>query len=98
MAVISPPPTTVPTPVPTGTTADFTASPLSGNAPLTVQFTDLSSGNPAGWTWLFGDGATSSGQNPVHVYQNPGVYTVTLRVSYGPGSYKVQKPGYITVT
>ncbi|NIQ09984.1 MAG: PKD domain-containing protein, partial [Gammaproteobacteria bacterium] len=41
-------------------TADFAASPTSGTAPLTVNFTDLSSGSPTSWSWDFGDGGTSA--------------------------------------
>jgi beta propeller repeat protein len=58
--------------------ADFTASPLSGNAPLKVSFTDRSAGTPASWEWTFGDGATSTDRNPSHEYTAPGLYTVSL--------------------
>src|SRR5439155_16668953 len=51
--------------------------PTSGCAPLTAQFTDGTVG-AIGWSWNFGDGATSSQQNPVHVYTVPGTYTVSL--------------------
>jgi len=60
--------------------AAFSADPTSGYAPLTVIFTDESTGNPTGWSWNFGDGETSSDQNPVHTYNDPGTYTVTLSV------------------
>ncbi len=60
--------------------ADFTASPVFGCGPLAVNFTDLSSGTTpiVGWNWNFGDGNTSNQQNPIHTYQNPGLYDVTL--------------------
>jgi uncharacterized repeat protein (TIGR03803 family) len=45
-----------------------------------VSFTDLSTGNPSGWSWNFGDGTTSSLQNAVHTYTKDGVYTVTLTI------------------
>jgi len=62
--------------------ADFTASPLWGFAPLTVQFTDTSGGSPATWTWDFGDGSVSHAQNPVHVFTTPGkTCTVSLTVN-----------------
>jgi len=64
--------------------AAFSAAPTQGIAPLAVQFTDLSTSGPTGWSWSFGDGATSSEPSPAHVYASPGVYTVTLTVS-GPG-------------
>jgi PKD repeat protein len=60
--------------------ANFSTFPLSGYAPLTVHFTDLTTGAPASWRWNFGDGATSSLKNPVHAYERPGTYTVTLTV------------------
>ena len=65
-------------------TAGFTASPGSGPAPLPVQFTDTSTGSISSWSWDFGDGGTSTGQYPSHVYSTAGTYTVSLTVS-GPG-------------
>jgi len=58
--------------------AGFTADPTSGPVPLTVQFSDLSSGAPVSWLWTFGDGGTSSEQNPSYTYSYPGSYTVSL--------------------
>jgi PKD repeat protein len=73
------------TPVP-GLVANFTAAPFSGTAPLSVQFTDTSTGNPKFWKYDFGDGFTSSSQNPEHIYRRPGTYTVKLTVTgFGPG-------------
>lgn len=43
-----------------------------------VQFTDGSSNSPSSWFWTFGDNTTSSQQNPLHIYGEPGMYTVTL--------------------
>ncbi len=65
--------------------ADFTADPMSGNASLTVNFTDKSSPNVVNWSWVFGDGGTSTLQNPSHEYINAGEYTATLTVcnNYG---------------
>jgi PKD repeat protein len=67
-------------------TASFTASPTSGAAPLTVQFTDTSTGSPSAWSWSFGDGTTSTAQNPTHTYTDPGSYTATLTASNSSGS------------
>jgi PKD repeat protein len=64
--------------------ASFTASPTSGAAPLTVNFTDASTGLMGGWAWVFGDGNTSTSQNPSDIYVNPGTHTVQEIVS-GPG-------------
>jgi PKD repeat protein len=78
--------------------ADFSADPTSGVAPLTVQFTDLSTGNPTSWDWDFGDGTGSSmEQNPTYEYTNPGEYTVSLTVSNDQGSDTEIKGAYITV-
>ncbi len=60
--------------------ADLAASTVSGAAPLQVDFTDLSIGYPVTWTWQFGDGGSSTLQNPTHVYSAPGLYTVILEV------------------
>lgn len=60
--------------------ADFTAHPLSGYPPLSVQFTDASDGNTMGCLYRFGDGFMSTARNPVHTYQVPGNYTVSLTI------------------
>jgi len=62
--------------------AGFTMNPSSGRgyAPLTVYFTDTSTGSVGAWWWEFGDGATSTAQNPMHQYPYTGTYTVTLSV------------------
>ncbi|EHQ34326.1 PKD domain-containing protein [Methanoplanus limicola] len=80
--------------------ADFTADVTTGSAPLTVKFTDISTGQPEHWTYYFGDGETIYAQNPEHTYVNPGTYTVTLRVLKDGGNemdYE-EKKGFITVT
>jgi len=73
-----------PPPPPEPPVASFTASPTSGDAPLTVQFTDRSTGDITSWSWSFGDGGTSSSRNPVHTYQAAATYTARLTV-VGPG-------------
>lgn len=77
--------------------ANFVGSPLSGNAPLTVNFTDQSTNNPTSWSWNFGDGGTSSSQNPSRQYTSAGTYTVSLTASNSCGSDGEVKTGYITV-
>jgi len=72
--------------------ADFDADPDSGYAPLTVQFTDNSQNNVNAWFWEFGDGATSTEQNPMHTYQEIGTYTVTLTVTNDCGSDSASAP------
>jgi len=99
---------TSPTPVTTATTlpvgvpvANFTGTPTSGPVPLTVAFTDLSTGTPTGWRWTFGDtgaGNTSTLRNPSHTYTVPGNYSVNLTVSNTGGSNTLVRAGYITVS
>lgn len=64
-------------------TADFTATPTHGAAPLTVQFTNTSAGDFTTSLWDFGDGGTSTEIRPTHTYTAAGVYTVTLTVGDG---------------
>jgi len=81
--------------------AEFSASPLSGTAPLTVQFTDLSTNNPDSWQWDFdGNGSIDSTErNPAWTYETPGTYTVTLTARNSTyGNDTETKTGYITVT
>jgi beta propeller repeat protein len=79
-------------------TAAFSASPTSGKAPMKVQFTDKSTGTPKKWKWDFGDGTTSTKQNPTHKYSKAGTYTVNLTVKNAKGSNTATKSKYITVT
>jgi PGF-pre-PGF domain-containing protein len=69
--------------------ADFSASPTSGYAPLSVQFTDASQ-NAAGWSWDFGDGTNSTVQSPAHTYNTVGTYTITQTVSNVNGTASKQ--------
>ncbi len=61
-----------------GVIANFSAEPRIGSVPLAVQFADSSTDNVIAWYWDFGDGTTSSDQNPQHLYTEIGNYTVTL--------------------
>ena len=76
--------TLTPIPVPPPI-AMFSANPMAGPAPLSVSFTNLSSGSITGYFWDFGSGSGfSSAASPVYTYAAPGAYTVLLAVS-GPG-------------
>jgi PKD repeat protein len=77
--------------------AEFSASPVSGDSPLTVQFTDLSTQDPNNWHWDFGDGDTSDLQNPEHTYASDGLYTVKLKASNDAESNTEIKVDYIQV-
>ena len=76
---------------------DFYAKVTSGSSPLTVQFTDTSTNIPTSYNWNFGDGSTSTSQNPIHKYASPGTYTVTESTSNYYGSNTMIKKSYITV-
>lgn len=78
-------------------TADFTATPTSGTAPLTVFFTDGSLGAVDTWYWDFGDGDTSMTQNPSHSYTSPGTYDVKLYVKAGLLIDSITKSAFIDV-
>jgi PKD repeat protein len=80
-----------------GVEAAFFGSPRTGSAPLTVTFLDTSTGSPASWDWDFGDGESSTLQNPSHMYYEPGSYKVTLIVTGGGSSDELALPNYITV-
>ena len=77
---------------------DFSATPSSGFAPLGVQFTDTSIGNPSSCSWNFGDGGTSTDFNPLHTYEAPGTYTVRHNLNSPVwGIAQVVKTDLITV-
>jgi PKD repeat protein len=78
-------------------TAEFGASPLSGNRPLNVTFTDLST-CATSWSWDFGDGSGSTTQSPSHIYTAAGTYTVSLTVEGPGGSDSITKTNLISVT
>ncbi len=95
---VSPTPTVTPTPTPQPgvLTASFIASPVSGRAPLRVQFIDTSIGQPATWAWNFGDGGYSYQKNPVYTYTKKGVYSVRLTISRSGKMSTAYKSRYIT--
>ncbi len=78
--------------------ANFNSNVASGTAPLSVTFTDASTGTPTAWNWNFGDGtANSTVKNPTHQYSTAGTYVVTLTATNAAGSSTVTKPSYIKV-
>jgi PKD repeat protein len=70
-------------------TIDFTATPESGVAPLTVQFTSPSVDSDGhaitGWHWDFGDGSTADEQNPLHIYLTAGYFQPALTATNDGG-------------
>ncbi len=78
--------------------ASFTANAVSGLSPLTVNFTDTSTGTPISWLWEFGDGATSTAHNPSHVFAT-GTWIVRLTATnaQGFGIYQMTIIAYATL-
>ena len=78
---------------------DFTADILSGSAPLTVRFTDISNGNAISWDWdLNGDETPDSNeQDPTWIYQDNGNYTVSLTVDFDAEQITETKVDFIIV-
>jgi formylglycine-generating enzyme required for sulfatase activity len=66
--------------------AAFTFAPDAPFSGQPIVFTDTSIGNPTAWSWTFGDGGTSTAQNPSHVYLSAGSFEVTLKASNASGS------------
>ena len=76
--------------------AGFSANITTSHPPMAVAFEDVSTGSPTNWSWDFGDGTTSSLQNPVHRYTTPGAFNVSLTVSNAHGNNTRMLPRFIT--
>ena len=85
---------------PVSPVATFNASPRAGPYPLSVEFTDSSSGlPPLTYQWSFGDGSPiNSEKSPVHVYQSAGKFSVNLTVTNSAGNSTLARPDYIEVS
>ncbi len=77
--------------------AKFAATPTTGCAPLLVNFSDSSTGNPTGWKWDLGNGTISFLQNPAVTYFTPGQYNIKLIVTSSAGTDSILKNQYVTV-
>ena len=77
--------------------ANFIVDKAFGDSPLTVNFSDQSTGQISSWLWDFGDGETSTEQNPSHTYEAEGKYTVTLTINGPSGESTKRKSNYIVV-
>jgi len=84
----------------TGPVATANASPISGSAPVAVNFTASVSGGvaPYGYQWTFADGATGNTQNPSHTYVSAGIFTATLTVTDAVGGKVQANVGPISVS
>jgi len=78
--------------------AGFVSTGATGSSPLSVKFVDASSNNPTSWVWSFGDGGSSTEENPTHVYTTKGTFTVTMTATNSGGSNTVTKDAYVTVS
>ncbi len=78
-------------------TANFGADVIWGKVPLTVSFADSSQGKIDSWLWYFGDGLTTTSQNPTHVYTTADTFTVSLTVRGPGGSHTMIRSNYIVV-
>ncbi|MBX7181738.1 MAG: PKD domain-containing protein [Bacteroidia bacterium] len=76
-------------------TTDFVASPTSGCGGI-IEFTDLS-GSASSWLWNFGDGQTSTEQNPTHSFTSSGTYSVQLTTTNCVGSDSETKTNYLNI-
>lgn len=88
------------TTLPPAPVADFTFSPPAGMPPLTVAFTDASTGMVGLWSWDFDNDGTvdSTAKNPTHIYTELDIYTVSLVVTGPGGSDTCVKSDCIVVT
>ena len=75
----------------------FNASTTTGTAPLALNFVATVQGAVTSYLWNFGDGSTSTAQAPAHVYEAPGVYSVSLTVAGPGGTVTSTRIGYVTV-
>ena len=78
--------------------ANFNATQTTAVCPGSIKFNDTSTDIPQSWLWNFGDGTTSTQQNPTHVYSQPGMYSVKLVVTNTLGSDSLVLANYITIT
>ena len=78
--------------------ADFTANNVNVCLGSSIIFSDASTGNPTSWIWNFGDGNSSTLQNPTHTYSSPGTYNVSLTISDGATTETETKTSLITVS
>jgi PKD repeat protein len=69
-----------------GLSAGFSYTPSAPVSAGSVAFTDMSTGSPTSWSWSFGDGATSSLENPSHIYATRGTFAVSFTASNADGS------------
>src|SRR6202521_5424685 len=78
--------------------ANFSSNVVSGIVPLTISFTNNSTGTITAYSWNFGDNTSSTSANPTHSYTTAGAYAVSLTVTGPGGTNTATKSGYIVAT
>ena len=78
--------------------ANFQANTTTSTCSGIISFTDLSTNTPTSWLWTFGDGSTSTVQNPTHTYIASGTFTVSLKATNAYGNNTKTSTNYITIT
>ncbi len=77
--------------------ADISSDIQTGDAPMTVNFNGSSALNVTSWSWDFGDGNTSTVQNPSHTYASTGLFDVSLTIDTDEGVITNLQTGYVAV-
>ena len=79
-------------------TINFTSNYVAGGCVNPIQFTDLTTNLPTSWLWNFGDGTTSTQQNPLKTYAATNTYNVSLTATNTNGTATITRLNYVTVT
>mgnify|MGYP000168044227 CR=1 FL=1 len=82
---------------PNSPVAKFASSDTNVEIGVSIAFTDQSSNSPTSWLWDFGDGSTSTLQNPSHSFSDLGSYSISLKATNEHGTHTETKNDYITV-
>ncbi|WP_310395173.1 GEVED domain-containing protein [Hymenobacter sp.] len=77
---------------------NFSSNYVPGGCVNPIQFTDLTTNLPTAWLWNFGDGGTSTLQNPAHQYAASGTYNVSLSATNANGTASITPPDAVTIT
>jgi PKD repeat protein len=76
---------------------NFSTNYVVGGCVNPVQFTDLTTNLPTSWLWNFGDGQTSTQQNPLHTYTTAGTYNVSLSATNANGTASITRLNVVTI-
>ena len=76
---------------------NFASNYVPGGCVNPIRFTDQSSNGPTSWLWDFGDGSTSTAQNPTHQYAATGTYSVSLSATNANGTTSLTRPNAVSI-